>query len=274
MKRIVTSLFMLLSLLLMAAAWAQSPVLDRIKKDGVIRVGVKTDYKPFGYLDPTGRIVGLEPDLAQDIASRLNVKLELVPVQTANRIEFLQQGRIDLIIATLSVNDQRRKVVGIIEPFYFAGGTSLLVRKNSGVKRWEDIRGRSICGTQGAYYNRAVATKYGANIVAFPGNTEALNALLTGSCEGFVQDSTLMESILLSGEPKWADFDVPLPVEDYQPWALAVPLDELNTAWGDTIRKIVTEWHTSGYLISQEKKWGLKPSDFLRNMQATPGKTS
>jgi len=274
MKKFVAGVLVLFGLISTAVAWAQSPALDRIKKEGVVRVGVKTDYKPFGHLDPSGRAVGLEADLAADIARRLNVKLELVPVQTANRIEFLQQGRIDLIIATMSVNDQRRKVVGVIEPFYYAGGTSLLTRKNSGIKRWEDVRGRAICGTQGAYYNRPVATKYGANIVAFPGSTEALNALLTGACEGFVQDSTLIESILLSGDPKWADYDAPLPVEDYQPWALAVPLDELKGPWGDFIRKVVIDWHSSGFLIAAEKKWGLKRSDFLKDMKANPGKPS
>ncbi len=252
--------------LLGSNALAQSPALDRIKKSGVLRVGVKTDYKPFGFLDPSGAIVGMEPDMARDVASRLGVKLELVPVQTANRIEFLQQGRIDLMIATMSVNDQRRKIVGVIEPFYYAGGTSLLVKKGSGIKKWEDIRGKDICGTQGAYYNRPTAQKYGANIVAFPGSTEAQNALLTGSCAGFVQDSTLHAAML--ADPKWSGYEAPLPVEDLQPWAIAVPLDEVNTAYGDFMRKTVADWHQSGFLVQLEKTWNLQPSEFLKDMRA------
>lgn len=252
-------------------AHAQSPVLDRIKTAGVLRVGVKTDYRPFGFLDPAGKVVGMEPDLAADIAKRLNVPVELVPVQTANRIEFLQQGRIDLMIATLSVNEQRRKVVGIIEPFYYAGGTSLLVRKNAQIKKWEDIRDKEICGTQGAYYNRGVAQKYGAKIVAFPGNVEAQNALLTGSCIGFVQDSTLLGAILASGDPKWADFVAPLPIEELQPWAVAVPLAESSTAYGDFVRQTVTDWHRSGLLITLEKKWGMPATDFLKEGKEKAG---
>lgn len=249
-------------------AQAQSPVLDRIKSAGVLRVGVKTDYKPFGFLDPTGKVVGLEPDLAADMAKRLNVRLELVPVQTANRIEFLQQGRIDLMIATMSVNEQRRKVVGIVEPFYYAGGTGLLIRKNAGVKKWEDLKGKPICGTQGAYYNRGVAQKYGAQIVAFPGNVEAQNALLTGSCVGFVQDSTLLASILASGDSKWVHYEMPLPVEDISPWAVAVPLEERDLAYGDFARKAVAEWHSSGLLMSLEQKWELPATEFLKEQQA------
>lgn len=248
-------------------AYAQSAVLDRVKNSGVLRVGVKTDYRPFGFLDPSGKVVGMEPDLAADIAKQMGVRLELVPVQTANRIEFLQQGRIDLMIATMSVNEQRRKVVGVIEPYYYAGGTALLVRKNAGIKKWEELNGKPVCGTQGAYYNRGVAQKYGAKIVAFPGNVEAQNALLTGSCIGFVQDSTLLGSILASGDNQWADFEMPLPIEDMALWAVAVPLEERDQAYGDLVKKTVTEWHRSGLLLSLEKKWGLPESEFLKEQQ-------
>lgn len=271
MKKLLSSLLAAVCVFGATYAQAQSAALDRIKSAGVLRVGVKTDYRPFGFLDPAGKVVGMEPDLAADLAKRLNVKLELVPVQTANRIEFLQQGRIDAMIATMSVNDQRRKVVGVIEPFYYAGGTSLLVRKSAKIKRWDDIRDKEICGTQGAYYNRPTTQKYGAKIVAFPGNVEALNALLTGSCIGFVQDSTLLAATLASGDPKWADFETPLPVEDLQPWAIAVPIAELGTPYGDFVRQAVTDWHRSGLLIAQEKKWGLAPTEFLTNAQAKAG---
>lgn len=269
-KRLSTLLATVAATCVMSAglAHAQSAVLDRVKDAGVLRVGVKTDYRPFGFLDPSGKVVGMEPDLAADIAKQLDVRLELVPVQTANRIEFLQQGRIDLMIATMSVNEQRRKVVGVIEPYYYAGGTALLVRKNAGIKKWEDLDGKPVCGTQGAYYNRNVAQKYGAKIVAFPGNVEAQNALLTGSCMGFVQDSTLLASILASGESQWADFEMPLPIEDMALWAVAVPLAERDQAYGDFMRKVVTEWHRSGLLLSLEEKWGLPPSDFLKEEQA------
>jgi len=245
-------------------AWAQSPVLDRIKEAGVIRVGVKADYRPFGFLDSDGKIIGVEPDLAKDVASRLGVDLELVQVQTANRMEFLQQGRIDLIIATMSVNEQRRRAVGVIEPYYYAGGTAVLLKKGSGLTSWSQLEGKRICGTQGAYYNRNVAQKYKAQIVAFPSSTEAQSALLTGSCEGFLQDSTLLASMLADPGGRWNGYEMPLPVEDLQFWAVAVAQDELKTPYGDLMRKIVEDWHRSEFLLKEEKKWGLAPSDFLR----------
>lgn len=243
---------------------ANAASLDQIKERGVLKVGVKADYRPFGFLDSNGKVVGLEPDLAKDVASRLGVDLELVQVQTANRMEFLQQGRIDLMIATMSVNDQRRRAVGVIEPYYYAGGTAVLVRKDAQIKSWEALRGKKICGTQGAYYNRNVAQKYGADIVAFPGSTEAQSALLTGSCIGFLQDSTLIAAMLSDPSGRWTDYEMPLPVEDLQMWAIAVPKDDLESPFADFMRKTVTDWHKSGLLIEKEKEWDLMPTSFVQ----------
>ena len=60
--------------------------LDKIKQRGVLVVGTKADYKPFGFRDPSGAIVGLEPDIAKLVADKLGVKLEIEPVVSSNRM--------------------------------------------------------------------------------------------------------------------------------------------------------------------------------------------
>ena len=107
------------ALLLFGSAQAADGV-DAIKQRGTLNVGVKADYKPFGYRDPAGNVVGIEPDLAADIAKRLGVKLELVPVAASNRIEFLQQGKIDVLIATMSDMAGNAAVVQAVEPLYYS----------------------------------------------------------------------------------------------------------------------------------------------------------
>ena len=97
----------------LGSVWAQSvDTIASIKQKGKMVVGVKADYKPFGFLDPSGKIVGLEIDLVNDVAKRLGVQIELVPVIAANRMEFLKQGRIDLMIATMAYRPDRAEVVG------------------------------------------------------------------------------------------------------------------------------------------------------------------
>src|SRR5262249_9761772 len=240
----------------------QAQTLDKIRQRGVVVVGTKADYKPFGFRDPQGNIVGFEPDLAKDVADRLGVRLELEPVVSANRMQFLQQGKIDLMIATMNVTEERRKTVGIVEPSYYASGVNVFVSRKVALKRWEQLRDQKVCGIQGAFYNKYVAEKYGADIVAFRGQNEAETALQQGTCIGWLYDDTAFQERL--GDPKWAAFEMPLETILTEPWGAAVRLEERDGPWGQFIAKTIADWHRSGKLLETEKKWGILPSAFLK----------
>ena len=153
-------------------AFAGNDRFMKVLERGKLVVGVKADYKPWGFRDSSGKIIGMEIDMAQDVADALGVSLELVPVQSSNRMQFLQQGKIDLMIATMSDKLNRRKVVGIPTPNYYTSGTNVLAKKGV-VSSWADLKGKPVCGKQGAFYNKQVSQRYGANIIAFVGNAEA-----------------------------------------------------------------------------------------------------
>src|SRR5258708_18796733 len=101
----------------------------------------------------------MEIDLAKDVADRLGAKLELVPVTGANRMEFLQQGRIDLIIATMGDTPQHRNVVGMIEPNYYAGGTNVLAKQLAQLPDWKHPKRQKGCSAECAHYNRHEAQR-------------------------------------------------------------------------------------------------------------------
>ena len=239
---------------------------DRFKKvleRGKVIVGVKADYKPWGFRDSNGNIVGMEADMAQDVADALGVELELVPVQSSNRMQFLQQGKIDLMIATMSDKANRRKVVGIPDPNYYTSGTNVLAKKGA-VSKWDDLKGKPVCGKQGAFYNKIVSKRYGAKIVAFVGNAEAKQALRDGKCIAWVYDDSSIMADLASGE--YGDYEMPLQTEDDTPWGLAVPLEEKGGIWGNFMSGMIYNWHRSGRLIELEKKWGIQPTTYLQDM--------
>jgi len=248
----VAGAFALAPLGLVGTAEAQT-TLDKIKQRGKLIVGVKNDYKPWGFLDPSGALKGMEIDMAEDVAKRLGVGIELVPVVASNRQEFLQQGKIDLIIATMGDNPKRREAIGIIEPNYYAGGTNVLAAKKAGLKKWADLKGKKVCAIQGAYYNKRVSEQYGPDLQAFAGIPEALTALQGGNCVAFVYDNTFIESTLAAGDAKWKDYEMPLVTEDEGPW-------------GEAVKKPSVEWHKNGTLLALEKKWGIKQSPFLVEM--------
>ncbi len=244
-------------------AQAKNDRFMKVLERGTLVVGVKADYKPWGFRDPSGKLIGMEIDMAQDVADALGVKLDLVPVQSSNRMQFLQQGKIDLMIATMSDKANRRKVVGIPDPNYYTSGTNVLAKKGA-VSKWEDLKGKPVCGKQGAFYNKSVSQRYGAKITAFVGNAEAKQALRDGKCIAWVYDDSSIMADLASGQ--WGDYAMPLQTEDDTPWGLAVPKDELGGIWGSFMSGMIYNWHRSGRLIELEKKWGIQPTAYLESM--------
>jgi polar amino acid transport system substrate-binding protein len=110
----------LLSLLLPSAAVAEN-TLDDIIEAGVIRIAVPQDYPPFGFAGADGKLEGYDIDVAELLARDLGVRLELVPVNSINRIPYLQANKVDLIISSLGASPERAKAIAFSRayaPFY------------------------------------------------------------------------------------------------------------------------------------------------------------
>ena len=208
---------------------------------------------------PPGNVVGIEPDLAADIAKRLGVKLELVPVAASNRIEFLQQGKIDLLIATMSDRPERRRVVQAIEPLYYSDYVNILLNKKSGIKDWAELKGKPVCATSGAWYNKDVAKSYGPEIVAFDGSEKPLFAHEAGQLHRLCLRSDLPAGKLLEDEWK-ADYDLPLKGVLPSPWMMAVALD--NASLQKLLEDTTKDWMKTGFIVAAEKKWGITPTEY------------
>ena len=245
-----------------AAAECTNDVWNKVMESGKITIGVKADYKPWGYRDEGGELVGMEIDMAHEVAAAMGVEAELVPVQSSNRMQFLEQGKIDMMIATMSDRADRREIVGIPGPNYYTSGTNIMSPKALGFKEWEDLSGKPVCGKQGAFYNQIVEERYDVKIVAFTGNAEAKQALRDKKCVAWVYDDSSIGSDLASGN--WDEFEMPLSSEDDNPWGLAVPIAEQNCVFGNFMSGMQYNWHRSGKLIELEEKWGIQPTAYLK----------
>ena len=91
--------------------------LDEIKKDGTINIGVFSDKNPFGYVDENGEYQGYDVYFANRIGKDLGVKVNFVSTEAANRIEYLQTGKVDIILANFTVTDERKEEVDFALPY-------------------------------------------------------------------------------------------------------------------------------------------------------------
>lgn len=242
-------------------ATASADTLADVKAKGVVAIGVKADSKPWGYLNSDGNVIGMELDLAQDVADRLGVELEAVIVQSSNRIQFLEQGRVDLLIATMYDTPERRRVIDMVQPHYYSAATNVIAPKSANLESWSDLEGKQVCGQQGSVYNKWIEQTYKANAMSLPTIEEAYAALRAGNCVAFVYNDLLIG--MAAAEPAWSDFEVPFESEDRQYHSIGVRLNDGASTFGQFLSDTVTDWHKSGKLIELNEKWGVTPNPYL-----------
>src|SRR5260370_27364132 len=137
---------------LFASAASAQPTLETVKKRGKLIAGVKTDFPPFGTVDAAGKNVGFDVDVAHRFARALfddEQQVELVAVTSGNRIPFLQTGKIDIIIATVTITAERRQAVDVSEPSFMSGSLRRVPKASSG-RSLDDMAGETVAVVQGA----------------------------------------------------------------------------------------------------------------------------
>ncbi|MDR2452411.1 MAG: transporter substrate-binding domain-containing protein [Candidatus Accumulibacter sp.] len=241
--------------------------LDRIKSRGTVVVGVVLSGPPYGYVDPvTQRQAGLNVDLAADIARRLGVKLETVAVTPANRVQFLQQGKVDLLIPNMQLNPERAEIMGYVPTPYGDAGGGFITRKGSGITQWKDLKGKTVCVSQGSNYAKPLAEEYGANVRGMPSQPDSLLALKAGSCFASVHDSAPLH-LLVEENPEWKDFELPIATDLIPlPSVIWVRKGEKDTE--KVLDGFVQDWYRTGWLFEVTHKNRIPITPLLDEYQA------
>jgi polar amino acid transport system substrate-binding protein len=248
--------------LLVGVGRAEADALDQVAAKGVLVVGTKADYQPFGFRDDSGAIVGFEPDLARDIAAALDVKLELVPVVASNRISLLVDGKLDLIIATMNDTPERRKLIDIVEPGYYASGVNALAPRSLHLHVWQQLRGKPVCTIERAFYIEAITERYEPEVLSFKTTGDMYDALMGQRCRAVIYDDTAIVGQLQ--KPDWRDYEMPLLSIMVEPWGMGVRLGEARLA--KRLSDQVREWHRSGRIAALEDRWHIPHSAFAEDM--------
>jgi polar amino acid transport system substrate-binding protein len=166
------------------AAGARADALDDVMKAKVIRIAVPQDFAPFGSAGPDLKPVGYDIDMANLIGKELGVKVEVVPVNSANRIPYLQTKKVELVISSLGKNEEREKVIAFSNAYapFFQGVFGL---KDAKIAKPEDLAGKTVGATRGSIEEQEI-TKLApptATIKRYEDNNATIASFLSGQVD-------------------------------------------------------------------------------------------
>ena len=240
---------------------ADAAVVDsvqKIKDRGVLKVGVKVDVPKFGYKNTsTGEVEGFEIDLAKKIAGEIlgdESKIEVQAVTAKTRGPLLDNGEIDLVIATFTITEERKETYNFSDP-YFTDGVAMLVKKDAGFTGFKDMDGATIGVAQSATSKDALskaAEEIGitVNFSEFASYPELKAALDSGRIDVFSVDGAILAG--------YVDESSEILPDRFDPQEYGVASKKSNTDLAETVNKVVNDLKASGEMDTMLAKWELK----------------
>ena len=200
-----------------ALAASATPVLDRIRDTGAVRLAYRENSVPFSYLDG-GKPVGYSIDLCARLVDAIKValkrpdlKVQYVAVTPATRIAAITEGRADVECGSTNNTRERREKVAFTIPHYIAS-SRMLVKTNSGIQRWEDLNNRTVVSTRGSTNGGQIRAMADArvlkvNVIEAKDHAEAFGMVAAGKADDFAMDDVLLYGFRATS-PKPADYAV------------------------------------------------------------------
>ncbi len=238
------------------AALTSSDQVQTIMDRGVLRVGVKQDVPNFGYLNPdTGEFEGMEIDIARKIAEELGVDIEFTPVTAQTRGPLLDNGQVDMVIATFTITEERKLLYNFTSPYY-TDAVGFLVNKDSGIETFTDLDGKTIGVAQGSITRKLItelADKHAisVNFAELGSYPELSVSLRAHRIDTFSVDQSILSGYI-SSKSQLMDFS--FSASDY---GIVTKLS--NTDLNDYLNGLIEEWSADGSLQTIYHTHGLEP---------------
>ena len=242
----------------LGTAQAQT-ALDDVMKAKTIKIAVPTDFPPYGFVGTDLAPQGLDVDTARLIATKLGVKVELVPVTSANRIPYLQTRKADLVISTLGKNPERSAVIDFTvaySPFFQA----VFASKSLTVTSFADLAGKSIGVTRGAIEDQEL-TKLApptADVKRFEDNNATVSAFVSGQTQLIATGASVAGNMMARNPQLGAEYKLLL--KDSPNFiGVAKGEDPLRLK----VNEIIIAAKKSGEIDALAKKWLGRPAGTL-----------
>ena len=242
------------------AARAQA-ALDDVMAKKTITIAIPTDFPPYGFVGTDLQPQGLDVDMANLIGAKMGVKVELLPVTSANRIPYLQTKKAHLVISTLGKNPEREKVIDFTaaySPFFQA----VFAAKSLPIKSFGDLAGKSVGVTRGAIEDMELSklAPAQADIKRFEDNNATVSAFVSGQVQVIATGASVAGNMMQRNPQLGAEFK--LLIKDSPNFiGVAKGEDKLRAK----VNEIIAAAKAAGELDALARKWLGRPAGDLPN---------
>jgi glutamate transport system substrate-binding protein len=177
-----------------------------LNEAGAITIGTKFDQPGFGLLNPqSGDPEGFDVEIAKIVAAELGIPedgITWTETVSANREPFIQNGQVDMVVATYTINDARKQVVDFAGPYYIAGQDIMVASGNpEGIEGPDDLAGKTVCSVEGSTPAQNIRDNYPeAQLVTYDVYSKCADDLANGNVQAVTTDNVILTG-LVAGNP-------------------------------------------------------------------------
>lgn len=240
------------SLSMLASAHAAESGIDAARQRGTLVAGVA--YPLPAYIGGAKFRTPESPEstLVDDLGKRLRLKLGTPKVDSSNAAQWITSGRADVAFALVDDNGPLRRDAAIaLIPTGYSAGAMAIMRSDTDIKSWEQLKGRTVCLSEGGAYVGKIAAKYGALEKVQRAPADSLLSLRIGACDAAVHDDAMLNDLLKL--PEWKKFSARLPAQSRQALMLVARADDAKSI--SYLKQASADWAAGGFWGELKKKW-------------------
>jgi glutamate transport system substrate-binding protein len=245
------------------ASFAEGTTMAKLKEAGTVKVGTKFDQPLFGLKNLEGKPEGFDVEIAKLIAGEMGIapdKVVFSEAVSANREPFIQQGKVDFVVATYTINDKRKQVVDFAGPYYEAGQDIMVAKGNpEGIGGPDDLAGKKVCSVTGSTPAENIRTNYPeAELTEFDVYSKCAEALKNGQVQAVTTDNVILLGLISQDQEAFELVAKPFTKEPY-----GIGLKKGDTAFrnfiNDTLEKAEQDgrwqkaWDATAGKVAKEK---------------------
>ncbi|HUH53933.1 MAG TPA: glutamate ABC transporter substrate-binding protein [Microbacteriaceae bacterium] len=192
--------------------------MEKLNSAGKITVGTKFDQPLFGLMGPSGKPEGFDVEIAKIIAADLGLtedQIEWKEAVSANREPFIENGEVDIVVATYTMSDKRKEVISFAGPYYIAGQDLLVLAGNpDGITGIDDVKGMKVCSATGSTSADNLRDA-GVEVLETDQYSNCLEPLRSGEVVAVSTDNVILAGLAAQNEGEFEVVENPFTQEDY-----------------------------------------------------------